>query len=131
MGIYDQKTRLVNKTGQLIGFDVDGGICPLRGLSAGKSRSVSLSLIRKLCRERGSADWPIRVLINNRFHGMHLHPYNHILKMTRIVIKYKWRADGSCVPIAEGVVETFSDRIFGCCVKLLARLYLIILLVLA
>lgn len=119
MGIRDQKTKLVNKTGQLISFDVEQGICPLRDLPAGKSRSVSLSLIRKRCRERGSSDWPIRVLINGRFHGMRLHPRHHILMMTRIVFWYKWSPDGTCVLIGEGVVENFVDRVFGCFIKLI------------
>ncbi|KAG6387944.1 hypothetical protein SASPL_153140 [Salvia splendens] len=118
----DLKTRLVNKIGQPIGFEVDGGSCPLRGLPPGKSRSVSLSRMIKLCKERGSAEWPIRVLINGRFHGMCLHP-SHILKMTRIVFRYKFRDDGSSVPIAEGIGETFFNRVFGCCISWGKRTY--------
>lgn len=123
MGIWDQRTKFVNKTGLRIDFVVeDGTICPLRGLPAGKSRSVSLSLIRKNCWERGSADWLIRVLVNNHFCGIHLHPRHHILMMTRIVFKYDWGLDGSSTLIAEGVEENVCDRIFGCCIKLLTTL---------
>lgn len=124
MGIWGQKTKLVNKTGLRIHFVVeDGGVCPLRDLPACKSRSVSLSLIRKHCQERGSFNWPIRVLIDNQFYGMCLHPRRHILKMTRVVFRFDWRADASCTLIAEGVLENFSDRIFDSCIKLLIKLF--------
>lgn len=122
MGFKDQHTRVDNKIGLQIDFVVDCGFCPLRSLPAGKSQSVSLSLIRRECRKRGSATWLIHVLINNHLCGIHLHPHDHILMMTSIVFRYKWRPDGSCIPIAEGIRENYRDRILDCCIKLFTRL---------
>lgn len=122
MGIKNQYTKVKNKIDQQIDFVVDSGLCLLHSLPAGKSQRVSLSLILKECKKHGSATWPIHVLINNDLCGIHLHPRDHILRMTSIVFRYKWRPDGSRIPIAEGVLENYRDRMLDCCIKLLTRL---------
>ena len=103
------KTRLVNKTDQLIGFDVERGSCPLLALPAGESQRVSVHVVLNINFNRPTS--PIRVLINGRFHGMWLQPYQ-IAKMTQIVFKYQHG-----LLIAEGSIESYFDRFFACCIK--------------
>ncbi|KAG6387942.1 hypothetical protein SASPL_153138 [Salvia splendens] len=103
--------RLVNKTDQLIDFDVEHGYCPLVAMPAGESQRVAVHVVLNINFNRPTS--PIRVLINGRFHGMWLHPYR-IAKMTQIVFKYQHG-----LLIAEGSIESYFDRFFGCCIKLI------------
>ncbi|KAL7159455.1 hypothetical protein ABFS83_01G027900 [Erythranthe nasuta] len=66
----------------------EGYNCPLKSLAPGGTQSIDLDRIIKCCRERGSHDWMIRVMIGNDFTGMYLHP-NHLLYCTKIVFDYE------------------------------------------
>ncbi|KAL7122198.1 hypothetical protein ACP275_01G030100 [Erythranthe tilingii] len=90
MSILTLTTQLDNRTDHRFDFEVDEGYnCPLKSLAPGGTQSIDLARIIKCCRERGSHDWMIRVMIGNDFTGMYLHPKYHLLCCTKIVFDYE------------------------------------------
>lgn len=113
MAIFDlMTTQMVNLTHWGFAFEVEGGgVCPLKALPPRKKRTIGLSRLIRLCRKRGSADWRIRVLVDNVFTGTYLHAYIHLLKFTRIVFTYgpPNADDRSIVPLVVGIKEKDID----------------------
>lgn len=98
-------TQLRNLSDWSVTLQVDGGYnLRLPVLQPGKTRSIKLYRIQEFSGERWPHHWKIRVIVDKRFTGIELDPYD-IMVNVRILFRQETSENGSGVLCVEGVHE--------------------------